>query len=160
MCRGGRVKMKVRVGDGKGNRFTVTLPVLPNKKENVTLEAMQWINVENEEEKWSIWVRVGIGYVLARMLEDTMKRKKKKTKKGEVILELTSMVIESLKKGERLFEIKESSWTKEIKNLVRSKWGWKGTFGVREDNAASRENERCVVILFDPARITEIVRHK
>lgn len=160
VCRNGSICMKVRVGKGKGTGFIVKLPVLPNIKEGVTIETMQYVCVENTEENWSIIVRVGLGYVLARMLRDTMEREIKTTEKGKAILEIKSMIMESLKNGNRLFEIKESSWTAEMKELVRSKWGWQRTFGIREDNAASRENERCVVIMFDPAKITKIVRHK
>ena len=160
VCRNGSIWIKVRIGEGKGVIFSVKLPVLSNMKENVTLDVMQYISVKNTEENWTIIVRVGLGYVLARALRDMMEIKSETTKKGKAILEMTLMIMQSLKRSSRLFEIKKSSWTKEIKQLVRSKWGWKNVFGIREDNAASRDNERCVVILLDPAQITDAIGHK
>lgn len=145
----------------KSERFRVKLPVLPKQWEDSTLESMQIISVDNMGGHLSVRVRVGLGYVLARALRTVldgrkyMGRKVSRGKKGDAILRMTTFVMDCLVSGGRMFEIREAEWTKEIKSLVYQRWGWRGVFQIREDNAASRLNERCVVILFDPAIIIE-----
>jgi hypothetical protein len=145
----------------KSERFRVKLPVLPKQSEDITLEPMQFISVDNIGGHLSVRVRVGLGYVLARAMGTVLGGRKSKGhkvqrgKKADAILKMTAFVIDCLASGDRMFEIREAEWTKEIKSLVHTRWGWRGVFQIREDNAASRSNERCIVILFDPARITE-----
>ena len=142
-------------------RFLVKLPVLPKQGTGITLQSMQFISIRNLGGHLSVRVRVGLGYVLARALGAILDRKTytehkiQRGKKGEAILKMSAFVMECLASGDRMFEIGEIDWTKEIKSLVHKRWGWTGVFQIREDNAASRVNERCVVILFDPARIIE-----
>ena len=128
---------------------------------SITLEPMQFISVDNTGGHFSVGMRVGLGYVLARALGTVLNgrtytgHKVQRGKKGEAILKMTAFVMDCLAGGGRMFEIREEEWTKEIRSLVHKRWGWRGVFQIREDNAASRMNERCVVILFDPARVTK-----
>ena len=151
--RNGSIVMTVFVKEG----FRVKLPLLPEKHENVTLEPMQSISVESLTQGWTIRVRVGLGYVLARAMGECLGQTVKSGERGKAIMKMNKLVMDCLRAGRRLFEIEERVWTKEIKSLVHSRWGWQGVFQIREDNAASRANSRCVVILFDPARITECI---
>lgn len=165
-CNSGHVVVIVRCAtstpesDCAAAEFRVTLPSLPVPSDNVTLEPMQRILVENINDSWSIRVRVGLGYVLARSLGASLDRKYKvfSGKKAKAILKMTALVRHCLADGGRLFEVEKEHWTKEMRSLVYKRWGWNGVFQIREDNAASRRNERCVVILFDPARITEYTK--
>lgn len=147
--RNGSIVMTVKEG------FRVKLPLLPDRHENVTLEPMQSISIESLTQGWTVRVRVGLGYVLARAMGECLGQTVKSGKRGKAIMKMNKLVMDCLRAGRRLFEIEERAWTKEIKSLVHSKWGWQGVFQIREDNAASRANHRCVVILFDPARITD-----
>ena len=116
---------------------------------------MQRILVEHLTQDWTVRARVGLGYVLARALGECLGQTVKPGKKAKAIMTMSALVMDCLAGGRRLFEIEERVWTKEIKSLMHSRWGWQGVFRIREDNAASRANQRCVVIMFDPARITE-----
>lgn len=128
-------------------KYRVRLPVIPK---NLTLAAMQTIDIMSEN--WKLKARVGLSYLLQRGMMEFLRKPIKTTKKGRAILKMTKLVVKCLASGRRLFEIDDS---KEMKALVRAKWGWRDVFSLREDNAASRGNERCVIILFDPVQVKQ-----
>jgi hypothetical protein len=123
--------------------YRVRLPAIPLCN-SITLEPMQTIDIMSGN--WKIKARVGLGYLLQRGMMEFLRKPIKTTKKGSTILKMTELMVKCLATGKRLFEIDDS---KEMKALVRAKWGWRGVFSLRED----LRNERCVIILFDPVRV-------
>ena len=140
--------------DSASAEFRVKLPSLLIPRDLITLEPLQSVDEESVDEDGSIKVRVGLGYVLARALGESLGRKVFSGKKAKATMKMMALVKDCLVDGGRLFQIEKREWTKEMLSLVYKRWGWQGVFKIREDNTASRMNERYVVILFNPARIT------